>query len=53
MKLSALTIIIGTVVVLVLSFIGAQIISRILGKSVRIKADAILQESKEKGKNIE
>jgi len=53
MKLGASTIIIGTAVVLILSYIGAQIISRILGKSVRIEADAILQESKAKGKNIE
>ena len=51
MKLEIL--LIGIVTVLVLSFIGAQIISRILGKNVRIKADAMLQESKEKGKDIE
>lgn len=46
-------IIIGTTAVLVLSFIGSQILSRILGKSVRKKAGMILQESKEKGKDIE
>jgi len=44
---------IGIATVLILSFIGAQIISRIFGKSVRKEADTLLQESKEKGKNIE
>ncbi len=53
MKFDISIIIIGTVVVLVLSFIGGQIFSRILGKSIRKKADVMLQEAKEKGKEIE
>ena len=53
MNLSPTIIIIGSVVVLVLSFIGGQIFSRILGKSIREKADTILQEAQEKAKGIE
>ena len=53
MNLDAQTIIIGIFVVLVLSFIGGQIFSRSLGKSVRSKADAMFQEATEKRKNIE
>jgi len=53
MKFNGLEILIGTATVLVLSFIGGQIFSRILGKNARKEADAMLQESKEKGKEIE
>jgi len=53
MNFSPTTIIIGAVIVLVLSFVGGQIFSRILGKSIRSKADAILQEAQEKAKGID
>ncbi|MCD6577772.1 MAG: ribonuclease Y [Anaerolineaceae bacterium] len=52
-QIEPLTILIGVSAILVLSFLGAQILSRILGKSAREKAETILQESKEKGKEIE
>ncbi|MHC1591943.1 MAG: Rnase Y domain-containing protein, partial [Candidatus Helarchaeales archaeon] len=53
MKINTMTIITGTAAVLVLSFIGSQILSRIFGKSAREKAEMMLQGSKEKGKEIE
>ncbi|MCD6356218.1 MAG: ribonuclease Y [Anaerolineaceae bacterium] len=53
MKLDAVTIMIGVGTVLVLSFFGSQIFSHIIGKSARMKANTILQEAKEKVKEIE
>jgi len=47
------TILIGAGVVLVLSFLGGQFFSRMLGKSARQKADAILQEARESVREIE
>ena len=53
MKLTPITILIGAGIILALSFLGGQIFSRILGKSSRTKADAILQEAREKAREIE
>jgi len=53
MKLNALTILIGGAAVLIISFVGGQIFSRLLGKSARKEAVAILQKAKEEIKNIE
>jgi len=47
------TILIGAGVVLVLSFLGGQFFSRMLGKTARQKADAILQEARESVREIE
>jgi ribonucrease Y len=46
-------IIIGAVIVLVLSFLGGQLFSRMLGKTARQKADAILQEARDSVRDIE
>ena len=53
MKLNVVTLLIGGGAVLILSFIGGQIFSRLLGKSARKEAQAILQNAKEEIKNIE
>jgi len=52
-QLSTTTILIGAGIVLVLSFLGGQIFSRLLGKSARSKADAITQEARKKAQEIE
>jgi len=46
-------ILIGVGVILALSFLGGQIFSRILGKSARTKADAVVQEAREKAREME
>ena len=53
MELNAITIAIGIGIILVLSYLGGQMFSRVLGKSVREKSDAILQETREKAREIE
>jgi ribonucrease Y len=53
MKLNIVPLLIGGAAVLILSFIGGQIFSRLLGKSARKEAQAILQNAKEEIKNIE
>ncbi len=53
MDLNTTTILIGAGIVLALSFLGGQIFSRMMGKSARSKADAILQEAREKAREIE
>ncbi len=50
---TTLLIIIGAVIVLVLSFLGGQLFSRMLGRTARQKADAILQEARESVRDIE
>jgi len=46
-------ILIGVGLILALSFLGGQIFSRILGKSARTKADAVVQEAREKVREME
>lgn len=53
MELNALTISIGVGIILILSFLGGQLFSRMLGKSARTKADAIKQEAREAVREIE
>jgi ribonucrease Y len=53
MKLNVIPLLIGGAAVLILSFIGGQIFSRLLGKSARKEAQAILQNAKEETKKIE
>ncbi|MDO9546940.1 MAG: ribonuclease Y [Pelolinea sp.] len=53
MKIDMLTILIGGAAVIILSFVGGQIFSRLLGKSARKEAEEILQNAKEEIKDIE
>lgn len=53
MKFEAVTILIGGAAILILSFLGGQIFSRLLGKSARKEAEEILQSAKEQIKVIE
>ena len=48
-----LAILIGGAAILILSFLGGQIFSRLLGKSARKEAEEILQSAKEQIKDIE
>lgn len=53
MELNLVTILLIAGAVLVLSYIGGQIIARVLNKSEREKLEVQLQENKEKAKSIE
>lgn len=53
MGLNVLTISIGVGIILILSFIGGQLFSRMMGKAARAKADGILKGAKEAVREIE
>ena len=53
MEINNVTIGIGLVLILALSFIGSQILVRIIGKATKESAEGILQQAREQAKNIE
>ena len=53
MKIDLLTIGICFIAVILLSFIGGQIIARMMRKAEKEKADQFVQEAREKAKEIE
>ena len=52
-ELNPMNIMIGVGAILLLSYLGGQLFSRMIGKSAHDKADAILQEAKETVREME